>query len=269
MQCLRFITAERAHYPVALLCRVLGVSRSGYYAWHGRPRSARTRAAAVLTTQIQRIHGHSRGTYGSPRVPAELRASGVRCARKRVARLMSASGLAGCQRRSRRPRTTRAAPTATPAPDRVQRGFAPAQVGAPDRLWVAASTYVNTEEGWLYLAATLDVFSRRVVGWAMAPHLRTELALTALEMAVGTRRPRPAEGLVHHSDQGCQYTAFAFGQRLQQAGLVASMGSVGDGYDNAVAERFFATLKGELLHRHSWPTRAAARQAIFEYIEVW
>ena len=151
----------------------------------------------------------------------------------------------------------------------MQRGWAPVPERAPNRLWVADITYVDTQEGWLYLATTLDVFSRRVVGWAMAPHLRTELALTALAMAVGTRRPGGDGCLVHHSDQGCQYTALAFGQRLQAAAIVASIGSVGDCYDNAVAESFFATLKGELLHRQSWPTRAAARQAIFEYIEVW
>lgn len=269
MKCFRFISAEKAAHPLTLLCRVLRVSRSGYYAWRCRPPSHRVQADAVLTTQIRQIHATSRGTYGSPRVQAALQATGVPCARKRVARLMRVAGLAGCQRRQRRPRTTRADPTAVPAPDRVQRGFAPAQVGAPDRLWVSDITYVATEEGWLYLATTLDVFSRRVVGWAMAPHLRTELALTALAMAVGNRRPGADGSLVHHSDQGCQYTACAFGQRLQQAGLVASMGSVGDCYDNAVAESFFATLKGELLHRRSWPTRAAAQRAIFEYIEVW
>jgi len=269
MKCFRFIAAEKAAHPLALLCRVLRVSRSGYYTWRDRAPCARAAADVALTAQIRQIHGRSRGTYGSPRVPAELRASGVRCARKRVARLLGAAGLAGCQRRPRRPRTTRADPTAVPAPDRVQRGFAPALVGAPDKLWVSDITYVSTEEGWLYLATTLDVFSRRVVGWAMAPHLRTELALTALAMAVGTRRPGADGSLVHHSDQGCQYTACAFGQRLRQAGVVASMGRVGDCDDNAVAESFFATLKGELLHRQSWPTRAAARQAIFAYIEVW
>jgi len=269
MKCFRFIAVEKAAHAVAHLCRILGVSRSGYYAWHCRPPSAGARAAEALTAQIRQIHTTSRGTYGSPRVQAELQATGVPCARKRVARLMSAAGLAGCQRRQRRPRTTRTDPAAVPAPDLVERGFTPAQVGGPDRLWVADITYVATEEGWLYLAATLDAFSRRVVGWAMAPHLRTELALTALAMAVGTRQPGPDRGLVHHSDQGSQYTAFAFGRRLQAAAIVPSMGSVGDCYDNAVAESFFATLKGELLHRRSWPTRAAARRAIFEYIEVW
>ena len=269
MKCFRFITAKKAHHPVALLCRVLGVSRAGYYAWRCRPPSPRAQADAALRAQIRQIYRTSRGTYGSPRVHAELQATGVRCARKRVARLMGAAGLAGCPRRQRRPRTTRADPAAVPAPDRVERAFAPAQVGGPDRLWVADITYVATEEGWLYLATTLDAFSRRVVGWAMATHLRTELALTALTMAIGTRRPGPQGRLVHHSDRGCQYTARAFGQRLQQAGIVASMGGVADCYDNAVAESFFATLKGELLHRRSWPTRAAAQQAIFEYIEVW
>lgn len=269
MKCFRFIGAEKASHPVAFLCRILGVSRSGYCAWRHRPPSARARADGALTAQIRQIHATSRGTYGSPRVHAELQATGVPCGRKRVARLMTTAGLAGCQRRPRQPRTTRADPAAVPAPDLVQRAFAPAQVRAANRLWVADITYIDTQEGWLYLATTLDVFSRRVVGWAMAPHLRTELALAALAMAVGTRRPGDAGSLVHHSDHGCQYTAFAFGRRLQAAAIVASMGRVGDCYDNAVAESFFATLKVELLHRQSWPTRAAARQAIFEYIEVW
>jgi putative transposase len=158
---------------------------------------------------------------------------------------------------------------ATPAPDRVERAFAPEQIGAPNRLWVADITYVPTGEGWLYLAAVLDAFSRACIGWSMADHLRTELVVDAIELALARRRPAKDGGLVHHSDHGCQYTALAFGQRLQDAGIVPSMGSVGDCYDNAVAESFFATLKGELLDRHVWPTRAAARLAIFEYLEVW
>jgi putative transposase len=177
---------------------------------------------------------------------------------------MRQRGLAGCHRRGQRPRTTVPDRHATPAPDLVERRFSAV---APNRLWVADITYVPTGEGWLYLAAVLDLFSRRVVGWAMADHLRTELVLAAVELAIVRRRP--AAGLVHHSDRGCQYTALAFGQRLQEAGIAASMGSVGDAYDNAVAESFFATLKVELLHRKGWPTRAAARAAIFAYIEGW
>ena len=267
MSCYRFIAAEAAQHPVALSCRVLGVSRSGYYAWRGRAESARARADVALTARISAIHQASRETYGSPRVQAELRAAGVRCTRKRVARLMRAAGLRGCHGQRRRVRTTTPDHQAAPAPDRVERAFTPAQVGAPNRLWVADISYVATLEGWLYLAVVLDAFSRRVVGWAMADHLRTDLVLDALAMAVAARRP--AAGLIHHSDRGCQYTALAFGQRLQEAGILPSMGSVGDCYDNAVAEAFFATLKVELLHRQAWPTRAATRLAIFEYVEVW
>jgi putative transposase len=265
MSCYRLIAREEPRHPVALSCRLLGVSRTGYYAWRrGRPLSARARADAELTRAIHRIHHESRGTYGSPRVHAELRAEGHRCGRNRVARLMRRTGLTGCRRRRRRPRTTVADPAATAAPDRVQRAF---DVLAPDRLWLADISYVPTEEGWLYLAAVLDAFSRRVVGWAMADHLRTELVLDALNMALWTRRP--AAGLVHHSDRGCQYSAGAFGQRLRDAGLVPSMGRPANCWDNAVAESFFATLKGELADRQAWPTRAAARLAIFEYIEGW
>ena len=275
MKCFRFIVAEEANHAVAIMCRVLRVARSGYYAWRGRQPeqggvpSARARADGELTQRIHQIHTKSRGTYGSPRVHAELGDDGVHCGRKRVARLMRQAGLAGCHRRARRPRTTTTDRQATLAPDRVERAFAPEQIGAPNTLWVADVTYVPTDEGWLYLAAVLDAFSRHCSGWAMADHLRTELVLDAVELAIARRRPAKDGGLVHHSDHGCQYTSVAFGQRLQDAGIVASMGSVGDCYDNAVAESFFATLKRELLDRHDWPTRAAARSAIFEYIEAW
>ncbi len=225
MSVYRVIAAEQAHHRIGTLCRVLGVSRAGYYAWRHRPPSARARADGELTRRIHQIHTMSRGTYGSPRVHAELQAAGVRCGRRRVARLMRAAGLAGCQRR-RRPRTTVPDRQATLAPDLVRRQFRPA---APDRLWVADITYVATWEGWLYLAVVVDASSRRVVGWAMAEHLRTELVLAALEMALQRRRPRA--GLVHHSDHGCQYASGAFGRRLREAGLLASMGSVGDSYD--------------------------------------
>ena len=220
-----------------------------------------------MRKRIAAIHQTSRGTYGSPRVHAELRAAGERCGRRRVARLMRQAGLRGCHGQRRCVRTTTPDRQATPAPDRVERVFQPPAVGAPDRLWLADITYVATQEGWLYLAVVLDAYSRKVVGWAMAEHLRTELVLDALTMALHQRRP--AAGLVHHSDHGCQYTSLAFGQRLQEAGILPSMGSVGDCFDNAVAESFFATLKVELLHRQVWPTRAAARLAIFEYVEVW
>ena len=263
----RFIAAEAAHHAVALLGRVLDVSRSGYYGWRGRGERARTAADAALTMRIVAAHAASRGTYGSPRVHADLHAAGVACGRRRVARLMRAAGLRGCRGHRRAMRTTIADRAATPAPDRVERAFAPAQVGAPDRLWFADISDVATHEGWLYLAIVLDAFSRRVVGWAMADHLRTELVTDALALALGNRRP-PA-GLVHHADRGCQYTSLAFGATLRAAAILPSTGSVGDCYDNAVAERFFATLKVELLHRHPWPTHVAAQLAIFEFIEVW
>ena len=227
MSCYRFIAAHAAQHPVALSCRVLGVSRSGYYTWRGRAASAR--AAAALSARIAAIHEASRGTYGSLRVQAELRVGGERCSRHRVARLMRQAGLRGCHGQRRRVRTTTPDRRASPAPDRVERAFAPAVIGAPDRLWVADITSVSTLEGWLFLAVVLDAYSRRVVGWAMADHLRTELVTDALTMAL--RRRRPAAGLIHHSDRGCQYTSLAFGQYLREAGLLLSTGSVGDCFD--------------------------------------
>ena len=258
----RFIAAEKATHPVAVRCRVLEVSASGFYAWLRRQPSARARADAVLVERIRGIHQASRGTYGAPRVHAELAdAHGVRCGRKRVARLMRTAGLAGvCRRRTLR--TTRREPTAAAAADLVQRTFT---ASAPNRLWMADITYVPTWQGFLYLAVVLDAFSRRVVGWAMADHLRTDLVLDALEMALWNRRPPP--GLIHHSDHGCQYTSLAFGRRCRQAGIALSMGSVGDCFDNAVAESFFASLECELIDRCRWRTHTDARMAVFDYIE--
>ncbi len=196
-----------------------------------------------------------------PRVWAELRYEGVYCSRKRVARLLRLAGLQGCHRR-KGPRTTRRRADATPAPDLVKRDFAAA---APDQLWVADITYVSTWMGFLYLAVVLDVYSRRVVGWAMAEHLRTELVVEAVEMALWRRRP--SHGVIHHSDQGSQYASLAFGRRLREAGMLPSMGSRGDCFDNAMAESFFATLECELLAQQRFPTRNAARLALFDYIE--
>jgi putative transposase len=260
----RFIDAEQAHHPVARLCRVLGVSRSGYYAWRTRPLSRRAEADARLAETIGRIHDRSRGTYGAPRVHAELRLEhAIRCGRKRVARLMRRAGLMGCHRR-RAQRTTRRDEAAAPAPDLVGRKFA---ARAADRLWVADITYLPTWQGFLYLAVVLDAFSRKVVGWAMADHLRAELVVDALEMAL--ERRRPAEGVVHHSDRGAQYTSLAFGQRCRRAGIAPSMGSTGDCYDNALAESFFATLECELIRRGRWRTHAEARLAVFEFVEAF
>jgi putative transposase len=261
-----FVQAEKANHPVSTMCPTLKVSKSGYYAWRERPLSARAKADAALSERIERIHTDSRGTYGAPRIHFELRALGVRCARKRVARLMRESGLFGCGGRRRARTTRRAAAEEYPVkvPDLVKRNFTPQ---APDRLWVADITYVGTWEGWLYLSFVLDTFSRKVVGWLMANHLKTELVLDALNMALYNRRPAP--GLIHHSDRGSQYTSVEFGKRLKEAGLLPSVGSVGDAYDNSMAQSFVSTLKRELVHRRSWPTPQSARVAIFEYIEAF
>ncbi len=259
----RFVQEEKAVFPVAMLCRVLRVARSGYDAWARRGVSARAQADAALTTQIAAVHERSRRTYGAPRVHAELRASGLRCARKRVARLMRAAGLVGCHRR-RRVRTTVADPAHAPASNVVARDFT---APAPNRLWLGDSTYLPTHEGWLYLAVLLDAHSRRVVGWALANHLRTALALDALAMALQARRPPP--GLVHHTDRGCQYTAAAYWEELAARGVTVSISRAGECLDNAMAESFFATLKAEVADARVWPSRTAARTAIFEWIEVW
>jgi putative transposase len=259
----RFVDCEKAVFPIVTMCRVLGVSPSGFWAWSKRPPSERARTDAALTSEIRRIHRRSRGTYGVPRVHAELRYDGTRCSRKRVARLMTAAGLEGVHRR-RAIRTTVRDRDAAPAPDLVNRSF---RAPGPDRLWVADITYVPTWAGFLYVAVVVDVFSRLVVGWSMAGHLRTELILDALDMAISRRRP--GDGLVHHSDRGTQYTSLAFGRRAREAGIALSMGSTGDAYDNALAESFFASLETELLDRTTFRTRADARLAVFDYIEAF
>jgi putative transposase len=246
---------------VAASCRLLGVSRSGYYAWRRRPPSARARADQGLGQRIREIHERSRGPSGAPPIRAELRDAGVACSRKRVARLLRHAGLHGCRRRTG-PRIARRKPDTPAAPDLVRRQFAAA---SPDRRWVADATDVPTWAGFRSLAVVLDVHSRRVVGWAMAEHLRSELVVEAVAMAASRRRPAP--GAIHHSDQGSQDASLAFGQRLRAAGLLGSMGSRGDCCDNAPAERFFATLACELLARQRFPTRNAARLALFESIE--
>ena len=252
----------QADHPIATLCRVLEISTSGYYAWRYRAPSARAQQDAELTMKLHTIHLESRGTYGAPRVHAELAAQGIQVGRKRVARLMRAAGVRGVSRRKWVTTTTRD-PEARPAPDLVQRDF---HVDGPDRLWVADITYVPTGAGFLYLSVVLDAWSRRVIGWAMATHLRTELVLAALNMALEQRQPRD---VIHHSDHGCQYTAVAFGQRCQRFGVRPSMGTVGDAYDNALCESFFATLECELLDRERFRTPAEARWKLFDYIEGW
>jgi putative transposase len=261
--CFRLIDAKRSQHSVSLLCSVLGVSRAGYYAWKDRPASARERRDAALVELMGRLHAESKGTYGWPRIHAELRHRGVYVSRKRVARLMRWAGLSGMVRR-RKGRTTIRVPGIATAPDLVRRDFAPT---APNRLWVADLTEVSTWEGKLYLAVVLDCYSRRCVGWAMAEHMRAELVIEALEMAIWQRRPEA--GLVHHSDRGGQYVSLIFGQRCRDAGIDLSMGAKGSALDNAVAEAFFATLKKELTRRRAWPTRRELQSAVFAWIEGW
>ena len=252
---------HQAAFPVRAMCRVLGLSPSGYYAWLKRPRSARALRDAELTEKIRAVHEANRRVYGRPRIHAELKDQGERVSGKRVARLMRQAGIQGASRRRRGPKTTRRDKDARPAADLVERDF---RASAPDQLWVADITYIPTWSGFLYLAVVLDAWSRRIVGWAMATHLRTELVLDALDMAVWQRRP---ERVIHHSDQGTQYTSIAFGLRCKEVGVRPSMGSVGDAYDNALCESFFATLECELLDQRRFRTQAEARLGVFDFIE--
>jgi putative transposase len=256
------VSANQANHSVSRMCRLLGVSPSGYYAWSHRSSSQHAQADAELLARIRAIYERSRGTYGAPRIHAELRVCGELVSRKRVARLMREAGLRGASRRRPITTTTRDAKS-RPAPDLVKREFA---AEGRDQLWVADITYIPTRSGFLYLAVVVDAWSRRVVGWSMATHLRTELVLAALNMALGQRQP---QGVIHHSDQGTQYTSIAFGQRCREAGVRPSMGSVGDCFDNALCESFFATLECELLERRQFRTQVEARMAIFEFLEGW
>jgi len=255
-----FIDEEKAHYAISLLCRVMQVSRSGYYAWRSRAPSPRAAQDQVLSETVTEIHKASRGTYGSPRVHAELRARGHRVSRKRIARLMRRTGLAGLTRRRYRC-TTDSRHELPVAANLVRRDF---DVDAPNRVWVADITYVWTWEGWLYLAAIVDLFSRRVVGWATADHMRTELVLEALARATGERATSTL--LVHHSDRGSQYASEHYRAALAAQGITCSMSRPGNCWDNAVVESFFATLKTELIDRQSWATRSQAQLAITDYI---
>ena len=257
------MSANQAVFPVATMARALGVSKAGYYAWLHRSPSAHAIADNALLKRIRTIHATSRQTYGAPRVHAELRAQGERHGRKRIARLMREGGLVGASHRRGGPVTTQRDKEARPAPDLVDRDFTATR---PNQLWVADTTYAPTAAGFVYLAVVLDAWSRKVVGWSMANHLRAELVLDAMEMAVGQRRPG---NVVHHSDQGSQYTSLAFGKRCSEAGVRPSMGSVGDAYDNAMAESFFSTLEAELLSRRRFVSQAEARMACFSYVEGW
>ena len=253
--------AHQAEYPIATQCRVLGVSTSGYYAWLKRAPSDRWKANAELLEQIKKSHEESDGTYGAPRIHADL-PKRMGASLNRVARVMCDAGIQGVTRRKWTKTTVRDEHERS-APDLVDRDFT---ATGPDQLWVADITYIPTWAGFLYLAVVMDVWSRRIVGWAMATHLRTELVLDALNMALWQRRP---EAVIHHSDQGTQYTSVAFGGRCKQAGVRPSMGSVGDCYDNAMSESFFATLECELIDRYRFKTQAEGRMAVFGFIEGW
>jgi putative transposase len=257
------VRANRANHAPALTCSVLGVSEAGYYAWLKRPLSQRATKDDALLERIRQIHSMSDGTYGAPRIRAELAdVDDIHVGTKRIARLMRQNGLAGVSRRSFCKTTVRNKEE-RPAPDLVERNFV---AEGPDRLWIADITYVPTWAGFLFLAVVIDAWSRRVIGWAMANHLKTDLVVAALDMAVAQRQPRD---VVHHSDQGSQYTSLGFGQRCRQAGIRPSMGSVGDAYDNAMCESFFASLECELLDRRVFKTHSEARMAVFQYIEGW
>ena len=257
------MSANQACFPIATMSRVLGVSKAGYYAWVNRPASAHTTADAALLKRVRTVHASSRQTYGAPRVHAELQGRGEQHGRKRIARLMRQAGLVGASHRHGGPVTTRRDQEARPAPDLVDRKFS---ASGPNQLWVADITYVPTATGFLYLAVVLDAWSRKIVGWSMANHLRTELVLDAMEAAVGQRRPKE---VIHHSDQGSQYTSVSFSKRCAEAEVRPSMGSVGDAYDNAMAESFFSTLEAELLSRRRFASQTEAKMACFSYIEGW
>ncbi len=261
----RLIAEEKPHHPVSLLARALGVSRAGFYAWQRRPPSQRARTDAALTARIQAIHEETDGIYGAPRIHAELADEhDVHVGRKRVARLMRSAGLEGVSRRRFRVGTTTPGGEAPAAPDLVQRDFSAER---PNVLWFADITYVPTWQGWLYLAAVVDACSRYCVGWSMRDDLRADLVYDALGMAV-TRR-RPDADLIHHSDRGSQYRSLVFGKLLADSGLLPSMGSRGDAYDNAAMESFMASIKTELINRRRFKTKDEARTAIFSYIEAF
>jgi putative transposase len=261
------VARHRRDYPVRLMCRVLAVSPSGFYAWRQRAPSAHALADERLLLNVRLSHRQSDGDYGAPRIHRDLKTQGLRVGKNRIARLMRQHGLVGRARPARRPRTTDSRHAYAVAPNRLARHFDVHAVGALDRVWVSDITYVPTQEGWLYLAIVLDLASRRVVGWAMQESLDLELTLRALRMAIGARHPAP--GLVHHSDRGTQYAADEYQALLAAEGMLASMSRKGNCWDNAVAESFFATLELELIMKHEWRTRDEARVALFRYIEAW
>ena len=262
----RFVAVEAAQFPVSLLCRMVGVTRQGFYAWKRRPPSARELADRALCNRIREVHEETEGIYGAPRIYSELRlGDGIPIGKKRVARLMRQLGLRGADGRRGGPRTTVRDPKRPSAPDLVDRDFARAE---PNRLWVCDLKYVQTGQGFLFLAAVQDVFSRRIIGWSMRDDLKADLVLDALGMAVSARGGNSA-GVVAHSDHGSQYTSVVYGAYAKQSGIDLSMGSVGDPWDNALAETFFASLEKELLRRERLTTREHARMRIFWYIECF
>lgn len=257
------MNAYQADFPVRTMCKVLGVSSSGFYDWLARAPSRRAMANAVLSERIRNIHAQSHQTYGRPRIRAELAEQGLKVGNARVARLMRLAGLRGVSKRRAFTVTTRRDTQQRPAPDLVNRQF---YADGPNQLWVADMTYVPTWTGFVYLAVVLDVWSRRIVGWSVGERMTSDLVLAAFNAALQQRRP---QHVIHHSDQGSQYTSLAFGKRCKEMGVRPSMGKVGDAYDNAMAESFFATLECELIERRSFKTQAEARMALFTYIEGW
>jgi putative transposase len=257
------VQTEKAMYPVRMLCRTLLVSASGFYAWSRRGPSPRSQEDAALKVEIRAAHAASGRRYGSPRIHADLKADGQHVGRKRVARLMREEGLEG-QRKRRFRVTTDSRHSYPVAANELNRNFT---ASAPNKVWVTDITYIWTREGWIYLAAILDLFSRRVVGWSADSYIDRTLALDALGMALQTRRPEA--GLIHHSDRGVQYASGDYRSRLRERGIICSMSRKGDCWDNAVAESFFSTLKAELVYRNDYVSRSQARASIFEYIEAF
>ena len=258
----RFIEDRRADYPVRIMCGVLGVSPAGYYAWRSRPESDRSSTNRDLIDEIKQVHRDTSGRYGSPRIHAELKAQGRGVSRGRIERLMRHHGIRAIMARPRRMRTTDSGHDFPIARNLLGRNFT---ATAPNRIWLADITYVETDQGWLYLATVLDLYSRRIVGWAMADHLRAELPLAALRMAISTKRP--GAGLIHHSDRGIQYASEDYRKAIRSAGFKASMSRKANCYDNAPMESFFHTLKTELVHHRHYATREDATHDIFAYIE--
>ena len=261
----QFIHERCKEYPVTLLCRMLQVSRSGYYAWRDRPASVRRQRREELLRQIRQMHEQSRGTYGSPRVTIELKETGVSISRNTVAKYMRESGILAQPRRRFVPRTTDSDHEHPIAANRLDRDFA---ADRPNRKWACDLTYIWTHEGWLYLSVVIDLFSRKVVGWSMTDHLRTE-GTVAEALAMALKQRRPEAGLLHHSDRGVQYACEAYRAMLAEHGIMCSMSRCGNCYDNAVAESFFGTLKTELVHRERYATRSEAQSSVFEWIECW